>query len=235
MHSVAIHQPNYIPWAGYFSKMSQCDAFVFLDDAQFTKNGFINRNRIKTPHDVKWLTVPVHAKLGKAINETNCANQIWPKKHLKTLKSAYGRSSYYDEIITWFKEILSEASENIAEVNMRILKEIGTKMRFSCRFYRSSNLQVPGKGDDRLINIIRKIGGNEYVSGYGGDNYQNTEKFSACGIRLKYYYFEHPIYEQLWGPFIRGLSIIDMLFNCGFEQVRSMISESSHKGVKDVS
>ena len=224
MKTIAIHQPNYIPWIGYFHKMANCDIFVFLDDAQYTKGGFINRNRIKTSQGVKWLSIPAHTSLGFTIKDTACGGDKWPEKHLKTLMAAYGRAPFFIEIFHWFSEILlSNKKKYLAELNISILRSISEKMGIKCSFYTSSELSANGTSDDRLIAIVKALDGNTYLSGHGGSNYQDVAKFKKRGIAIKYSDFAPLEYNQLWGEFIPGLSIIDALFNEGFQGAQGLI------------
>lgn len=224
---IAIHQPNYLPWAGYFYKMAHSDIFVFLDDVQYTKGSFINRNRIKTSQGVQWLTIPVHSNLEGTIRETPWTDINWPQKHLKTVKFAYGRAPYFNQIFSWFFDLLlSVKAENVADLNIQILKSIAQQLNLSCSFNLSSNFNVGGEGDDRLIQLVLRLDGDTYLSGYGGFKYQNIDKFKAAEIHVQYYNFTPPEYPQLWGDFESGLSIIDILFNCGFSDTSHLIKSS---------
>ncbi|AQS60355.1 WbqC family protein [Desulforamulus ferrireducens] len=212
---VAIHQPNYFPWSGYFYKMFFCDIFVFLDDVQYSKNSFINRNRIKTPNGASWLTVPVKASMKDKINEVTFAKKDWQIKHIKTLDGNYAKAPYYNKYREELFAKLTEPVSNLAELNINLLKVIAKWLEVPCQFVLSSEIGSNQTGDDRLIDIILKIGGTSYLSGRGGAKYQDENKFLSKGLGFQYYDFTPPLYSQLWGESIPGLSIIDMLFNCG--------------------
>lgn len=230
MRVVAIHQPNYVPWLGYFCKLAQCHIFVFLDDAQFTKNGFINRNRIKTVDGVKWLTIPVHARLAWSIKETKWSDPMWREKHLKSLSAAYARSAWYQEVTNWFSEcLLNNSSDNLADLNMAIVQSLAAKLGLLCSFQRSSDLSIRSLGDQRLIEIVLKLSGSTYLSGHGGPKYQDPLKFEAAGLTLQYSDFVPPEYPQLWGDFAPGLSVLDTLFNCGFDGTRLILHQLSQQ------
>ncbi len=229
MTTIAIHQPNYIPWAGYFYKIKLCDIFVFLDDVQFSKNGFINRNRIKTPQGASWLTVPVHHKTEYSIQETLLVNNNWKTKHLKTLRGAYSRCPYFEEIFDFFSGLLTESTAlNIADLNIEIVIAIAQKLGLECSFQKSSELKIEEKNDDRLVQIVTKLGGDIYLSGHGGSKYQSIEKFASSGIELKYYDFASPQYTQIWGEFVSKLTIIDILFNHGFSETLLLLQTSKN-------
>jgi len=214
--TVAIHQPNYLPWGGYFYKIANADIFIFLDDVQYTKNSFINRNYIKTPQGKQWLTIPVRFNLGQNINETQFSGSSWRKKHIKTIEQNYKKAPAFKETFPIVKEVIEdEKNENIAQLNTAIIKVITKYLGLKVEFYSSSSFDVEGTGDERLINLIQVVGGNSYLSGRGGEKYQYPEKFTNLGIGFSYYDYTPNEYPQLWGDFIPGLSILDMLFNCG--------------------
>jgi hypothetical protein len=218
---VAIHQPNYIPWLGYFYKIYKSDVFVFLDDVQFTKNSFQNRNRIKTSQGFTWLTEPVLTKgrFGQLTNQVRFNNDIpWKKKHIKTLEQEYRSAKYFDEYFpklqnVYFKEESKEYT--LVEFNIKLIKFICEELGLNRRCEISSELKVVGKSTERLVNICRHLGGDAYLSGSGGNNYQDEAAFKDAEIELVYSDFCCPIYHQLWGEFVPNLSIFDYLFNCG--------------------
>ncbi|RKY50104.1 MAG: hypothetical protein DRP91_02555 [Candidatus Neomarinimicrobiota bacterium] len=214
---VAIHQPNFLPWIGYFYKIVKSDIFVFLDSVQYTKNSFINRNKVKTSQGEMWLTVPVSFSFGQLIREVRINNVVdWRKKHLKTLEINYKKAKFFYEVFEIVEEVYySEDWMNLSEFNICLIEKIMSYLGLSCSFVRSSSLGISGKGTELLVNIVKKVGGNVYLSGFGGAKYQEEKLFKNEGISLIYYDFTHPVYEQLWGNFIPNLSIIDLLFNVG--------------------
>ena len=226
MTVVAIHQPNYVPWLGYFFKIANTEIFIFLNDAEFSKSSYINRNRIKTQRGTHWLTVPVNANSTSSINEVRIANMIWNKKHVKTLKSAYGKAPFFQTVFPWFEDLLTTAQfDFLSELNIHIIKKICNKMEFVPRFKISSDYNVKSKRDDRLIALVKEVGGTHYLSGYGGAKYQDPKKFEKNGIDIKYYNYQPPVYAQLWGAFTPNLSILDLLFNIGFESTSSLLKQ----------
>lgn len=212
---VAIHQPNYIPWAGYFYKLLKSDIFVFLDDAQYTKNSFINRNRIKGSQGEQWITIPIRFKLGQAINQVEFADSRWYVKHQKSFDTCYKKAPYYEQYRDELLHLLSSNHRNLSELNIKVIEKVSNWLNITCEFVLSSQLGIESKSDDRLVDIVKKVGGRVYLSGTGGAKYQNEDKFNQNKITLKYYDFLPPVYPQIWGDFIPGLSILDLLFNCG--------------------
>ncbi len=224
---VAIHQPNFLPWLGYFYKMAQCDVFVLLDNVQYTKNSFINRNRIKTPQEAMWLTVPVKIKgrFGQLIKDVEITNKVdWRKKHLGTLETNYRKAEFFEPVFQSLKAIYFIGDwNNLCELNIRLLEWTLSLLKLEKKLVRASDLNVEGESTQLLINIVKKLGGNIYLSGFGGAKYQEEELFKKAGVTLTYYAFEHPVYPQLWAGFVPNLSIIDLLFNCGPESLNVIL------------
>ncbi len=224
---VAIHQPNFLPWLGYFYKMAQCDVFVLLDNVQYTKNSFINRNRIKTPQEAMWLTVPVKIKgrFGQLIKDVEITNKVdWRKKHLGTLETNYRKAEFFEPVFQSLKAIYFMGDwNNLCELNIRLLEWTLSLLKLEKKLVRASDLNVEGESTQLLINIVKKLGGNIYLSGFGGAKYQEEELFKKAGVTLTYYAFEHPVYPQLWAGFVPNLSIIDLLFNCGPESLNVIL------------
>ena len=216
---VGIHQPNYLPWLGYFYKVAQSDVFVFLDNVQYSKNSIINRNKIKTPKGAAWLTVGVLAKgrFGQLINEVEINNATsWSHVHEKSISQNYSKTPYFKKYNDFLAAIYHRRWEKLVDLNEALIELncdlLGIK---SVKFIRASELNVSGQSTELLINICKAVGGDTYLSGFGGKEYMDENAFAQAGISLRYYDFEHPTYNQLWGEFIPDLSIIDLLFNEG--------------------
>lgn len=225
---VSIHQPNYFPWLGYFYKILKSDVFIFLDDSQYSKNSFQNRVKIKTQSGSAWLTQPVSREFGLATktNEIEFSNEIWKKKHLKTLSSEYGKAVFFDEVMNEVILPVFDSDKDFCEFNIEIILRVCAYLNLDCVFKRSSELAVEGVSTSRLVNLVNKVGGTSYLSGFGGVNYQEEQDFIQSNISLNISDFEHPEYKQCWGNFIQGLSILDLLMNEGIR------SKSILEGVK---
>jgi len=218
MHNltVAIHQPNYLPWAGYFYKAMKADVFVFLDNVQYSKNSFINRNRIKGQQGAQWLTIPVRAGSHITIDRVSCSDRNWHIKHMKTLDACYARAPYYEQYRDDLRELYAAvASEKLSAINMALIRRIAEWLRISCAFRSSSEFDTTDSSDGRLIEIVKLAGGGRYLSGHGAAAYQDERRFVEAGIELHYYTFKPPRYPQLFRDFVPGLSIVDLLFNAG--------------------
>lgn len=225
---VACHQPNYMPWPGYFGKASRCDTFVLLDSVQFPRGAsFVNRNRIKVPSGKSlWLTVPVKKKgrglqsIGEILinNETN-----WRRKHELSLIHAYSRAPYFRDHFEFLVEIYSKDWVRLLDLNRTIVEYIAQRIGLETQFKLCSEVGAEGKGTDLLVQICKNLGGDTYLSGSAARKYLNEQKFSDSGISLSYFYYYHRAYPQLWGDFIPNLSVLDLLFNCGERALRALL------------
>jgi hypothetical protein len=220
---VAIHQPNFLPWLGYFYKMARADRFVFLDSVPFTKGGYTNRVKIKTATGPQWLTVPVvtHGKLGQPILEVVCSDTIeWRKKIPLTLRTNYQGCPFFQPHADRLVTILEGSGERLAEINIGLLGYLAQELGIATPVVRSSEMAARGTATDLLIAICKELGADRYLSGSGGADYQEEAAFAAAGLRLEYANYPHPTYVQAFGEFAAGLSIVDLLFNCGPESRR---------------
>lgn len=217
---LAVHQPQYMPWLGYFHKIANCDLFIFLDDVQYKKREFQNRNQVKTPKGAVWLTVPVITKdkFHQKINEVLIDNSTdWRKEHLKTLEHNYAHAKYYKDHIGFFRDLYGRSWDRLTEISMAIISYTLSYLKINTPYRYSSEFQVTTQSTQRLIDLCKKTGADSYLSGPGGRSYMEEDMFKDSGIRLTYQNFEYPAYPQLYGPFEPYLASVDMLFNCGPE------------------
>ena len=204
---------------GFFHKIFHSDVFVILDTVQYSKNSFINRNKIKTPNGPLWVTVPVltKGKFGQPILETMInPTELWATRIQKTLLANYKRADKFEEVYPKIEPILSNGWETIAQLNIALIELLLNELCYPGRVVRSSQLNVSGESSELLISICREVGADTYISGGGGSKYQEEHLFTESGITLIYDKFLQPIHKQLWGDFLPGLSVIDYLLNCGF-------------------
>lgn len=215
---VSIHQPDYIPYIGYFYKIAQSDIFVFLDDAQFSNDNMHHWNRIKTPQGECRLKIPVDYKFGDNINQVRTKDELkWKEKHLKTIEMNYAKADEFKNIFPKFASILSEEHANLSEMNIEINKWICEGFGIKPKFMKTSEMDINTQREERVIDICLALQGKTYISGNGARAYQVDEHFSARGVTLKYTDY-HPVeYKQLWKEFLPNMSIIDYIFNCGFD------------------
>ncbi len=214
---VSIHQPQYLPWLGYFDKIRRSDVFVFLDNVQFKKNEWQNRNRIKTAEGGQWLTVPVIHRFSQKISEVRINTTVqWGKKHLRGLLTNYSRAPYFQEYISFFEQAYEREWQYLAELNMHIIRflteALGVREK---RFELASAYEAREDRTGRLVDLCRQLGADSYLSGRDGAGYLNLKEFEQERIQVIFQDFKHPRYPQLFGDFEPFLSVIDLLFNCG--------------------
>ncbi len=219
---IAISQPTYLPWIGYFDLIDQVDTFVFLDSVQFEKRSWQQRNRIKAASGLQWLTVPiaVRGKQGQGIDEAEIQDTAILEDHLRTLTLYYQRSAYFKtyagELAQVFKESQQEGS-SLVDLNLRLIRWIMRILGINTQIQRSSALGVSGKRTELLANIVHSLGGTEYISAFGSADYLLGEMsiMTDRGIGATFQRYEHPEYEQLFPPFVSHASVLDLLFNEG--------------------
>ena len=213
---ITIHQPQYLPWLGYLDKIDKADVFVILDNVQFKKNEWQNRNRIKTAHGCQWITVPVLYRLPEKINEVKINNKTnWRRKHLQALITNYSKSICFDNYKSFFEDILSRSWDRLVDINIEIIKFLISAFGLKTKLVMASDLKLREEPTERLIDICKTLKGNKYLAGKDGNKYMNCELFDKEGIEVIFQDFKHPVYNQLFGDFEPYLSAIDLLFNCG--------------------
>jgi hypothetical protein len=219
---VAVHQPQYLPWLGYFDKMRRADVFCYLNDVQYKKNEWQNRNRIKTAQGWQWITVPVRYHFPEKINEVRINNAVdWRKKHLQTLITNYSRAPHFKKYISIFEDAFSKEWEFISELNVYLIESIKGLLDMKGKpAVLASDFKLRDEPTDRLIDICKALGADTYLAGKGGADYMNLERFEENGLKLMIQEFKHPVYPQLFNDFQSHLSIVDLLFNCGPESMK---------------
>lgn len=215
---LSAHQPAYLPWLGYFDKIARADIFVYLDDVQFEKNSFINRNKIKTPQGSMWLTMPVKLK-GHTTNtmlETPIDDgQPWRAKHLKSIVSNYRKAPFFDALYPEIESIVLHPSDNIAEICWFQLNVWLKQLNIKTKVVRASTLALKSRKSQLIFDLCKQFGAEYYLSGVLGRDYLDEASFSAAGINIEYQTYRHPIYPQLWGEFMPFMSVVDYLMNVG--------------------
>ncbi|MCS7173092.1 MAG: WbqC family protein [Armatimonadetes bacterium] len=216
---VAIHQPHYLPWLRYVDKAARADVFVLLDDAQYTKNGWQNRNRIKTAQGWTYLTVPVEDPFGKTILEVRiCNRENWRKKHWNALRTHYGRAPSFRRYADLFEAVYVREWERLCDLNLHLLTALFEAMGVRTRIVQSSRLGIPGRATERLVAICRALKADVYLTGdYAAGNHLEAELFEEAGIQVWRQNWSCPVYRQLFpqAGFLPDLSIVDLLFTEG--------------------
>ena len=228
---VAIHQPNFFPWLGYFDKLARADVFVLLDDVQFPKKGgtWINRVRLLIDEEPAWGTVPVDRSYHgvREVREMRIDEQTpWRRKLVKTIQTSYGRAPHRDEVMPLLSELIENPTDELAEYNRASIAALSQALGLTTEFVLSSSLGATGRATERLIQLVKAVGGSGYLSGGGAAGYQDDERFSEAGIELVEQRFDPPTYPQLASAPVPGLSVIDALLNCGFDGTRRLIGSA---------
>lgn len=225
MKRVVILQPGYLPWLGFFDLMHKTDIFVVLDDVQYTVRDWRSRNRIKTPHSVIWLTVPVRAKRAreKLIKDVEVfKTQQWQKKHLKSLESFYRRAKYFEEIVQLINDVYKKNYTFLIDVDMDFILKARKYLSINAEIIFSSEILSTGGKDEKLLSICKSLNSTHYLSGNAAKAYLTESVFKDEGITVEWHDYRHPYYNQLWQQeqgFISHLSIIDLLFNHGPDSI----------------
>ncbi len=216
---VAVDQPNYIPWKGYFDLIHDVDLFVFYNDVQYTVRDWRNRNKIVTPHGIQWLTIPAGNNRNRQICEVRLNDYEWQKNHFETIKFAYGKAPFYKKYIDFFEDaFLSKRWEYLYELDQYLTIQISTEfLGIKTKFADSRDYEKTGAKHDKLLSLLNSIGGvDTYVSGPAAKSYIQAEDYEKNKINLKWKdYSGYPVYPQLSESFSHEVSIIDLLFNVG--------------------
>ena len=220
---VAIHQPNFLPWCGFFAKMAAADVFILLDDAQISKPSYVTRTSIRTGGQAKWLTLPANTAGAPPIREVTFAREASSDNHLKRFSQDYAKAPAFAEIMPQLEEAYDDLGETVCDFNIRLLEMARRCLGVSTPMVRASDFALADVGGDRLIKLVKAVGGTTYLSGKGGENYQDPAKFDAAGIALDVRAYSPVPYEAGRFDFIPGLSIIDALFVKGAD-ARALLS-----------
>ena len=226
MKTIAILQSNYIPWKGYFDMIAAVDEFILYDEMQFTRRDWRNRNQIKTPQGVQWLTVPVKVK-GKyhqKIRDTEIDGLDWAFVHWKALTQNYRRAPYFDEITALLEPLyLTESYTHLSRLNRRFIEAVCAYLGIKTVISNSWDYTLLEGKTVRLADLCAQAGGTEYISGPAAKDYIEEGVFNERDIKVTWFdYSGYPEYKQLWSEFIHGVSILDLLFNCGKDTPRYM-------------
>jgi hypothetical protein len=217
-YRVAVLQSNYLPWKGYFDIIRQVDAFIFHDDLQYTKNDWRNRNRIKTPNGVRWLTIPCGSDHHRLICDVRVDQIAWQGEHWRRIEASYRAAPYwnvYADRLRWF--YLESRWTHLSDLNQALIRFIASDvLGLTASFDDSRRFGVTGNKTRRLVDLLLKAGATEYLSGPSGRAYIEPELFAEAGIALHFVSYDgYPEYPQVHGPFVHEVSVIDLLFNTG--------------------
>jgi hypothetical protein len=226
---VAIHQPTFLPWLGWWDKLVRADVLVLLDDVQFPKKGgtWMNRVRMLVGGEPRWVTVPVD----RAYSGTRRVREMriddskpWRENMLATIRGSYARAPFVDEVLPVIEEALAVRSDLVAEFNERAIELLAGRLGLdTSKFVHQSELGVSGDGTQLLVRLCRAVGGDTYLSGDGADGYLEKDPFAAAGLALRFQEFTPPRYSQPVASHVAGLSVVDALMSCGWRETAELL------------
>lgn len=216
---VVISQPMFFPWVGMFGQIYQSDIYVYYGDVQFSKGSFTNRVQIKTAQSVKWLTVPLeNVSLGQAIDDVNVNSSInWRRQHLEILNQTYANAPYCNEMLQLVESVYSQNIETIGTLSRQTIEVCCEYygLNIGRRFVDVQELSIKGASSQRVLDVVKVLGGNRYITGLGARNYLDHQLFEDAGIRVEYMQYEKQEYPQMYGKFTPYVSILDLIANVG--------------------
>jgi hypothetical protein len=231
----AIHQPMYLPYPGFFHKMSLADILVIMDDVQYDKR-FTNRNRILVPQGPIWLSVPIE-KEDKFLPNSSVRinNRVeWRDDHWRKISFSYRNAAFYDLYAHDLEETFQKEWNLLFDLDLELLKKTMRWLGLDLPVVRESELKVGGKATERLINACKAVGADTYVSGRGGKNYIDSQQFENEGVRLVFQeYAPFPYHQRFSNIFVPDLSIVDMLFNLGPDTLRLIRSDGAIRAIEE--
>jgi hypothetical protein len=226
------HQPVYLPWLGLFHKIAISDMFVLLDEVQFEKNGWMNRNKIKTKNESLLLTVPVLLKNYREIKSSEiCINNStnWQRKHLSSIQMNYSQSPFFDDYIGFFEEVYSKKWNFLNELNEYMLNWFLNKLEIKTKISKQSNYSFTGKKSDLILNMCKDLNASKFIFGSMGKDYADVKSFEKNNVSVFFQEYVHPTYSQMKGDFIPNLSVLDLLFNHGSNSLEILLSNNIRK------
>ena len=234
---ISANQPLFAPFTGFFSKAYLSDTMVILDEVQFPRGTtWITRNRFKNDGGTLWITIPVWRK-GLGLQKINgvrvCPEGNWRRKHLASLKTAYAHAPYFRDHVDFLAETFSGKFERLIDLNMSIIRYVHRHLMIDTPLIMLSDLGIRGRGAELLVEICRKVGSSDYLAQRSAEQYLDKALFSNAGIHLHFFDLPTPVYPQLWGEFIRNLSSLDLLCNCGPKSSEILFSRQCLRGRKD--
>src|SRR3989344_7546492 len=213
---ITIHQPNFLPYLGFFDKCDYADILVLYDSTQFKKNDYQNRNKVKRRDGWFWLTVPVSYNFGDSINKIKIDNsKEWKKDHLKSLEACYSGSKYFNHYFPKIREIYEKNWKFISNFNIKLIRLMLRELGIKCKVVLSSKLRIKNSGTNALIEICKKLKSTKYISGKDGKKYLEAKSFKKEGLVIEFQNYQHPEYDQKFEGFEPSMCILYLLFNEG--------------------
>jgi hypothetical protein len=236
MKSLAAVQSSYIPWKGYFDLIGSVDLFVLYDDVAYSKGGWRNRNRIRVPDGVRWLTIPVatRGRFAQRVEEVEVSDPRWAVKHLQSLRTYYSSAAGFSEVFPWLVDLYRRASElpSLSQINELFLREICSQLGLETEIRRSSEFELPENRVGRLIELCRQCECDIYLSGPAAKSYLDERDFTAAAVEVRWMnYSGYAEYFQTGGPpFIHEVTVLDLILNEGVEFSRAHLANHCRRG-----
>jgi len=211
---VTIHQPDFLPWLGFFDRWKKSNLYIVLDDVQFLRQGWHHRDRIMTTKGPSWLTVPVYKKnkYTQLIRDVKIDNKTsWRKSHLRTIEVNYKKAPGFDNYFSKIEDIYAKNHPSLIDLNMDLLKLIADEFKIEIPLRMASEYKIKSDSTQRLVDLVKAAGGTKYLTGVGSRDYLDESLFHKEGIEVIWQEYEHPVYKQLHGEFVSGLSAVDYL------------------------
>jgi hypothetical protein len=229
---VVISQPMFFPWVGMFEQIRLADVYVHYADVQFSKGSFVNRVQIKTIGGIKWLTVPLKRKsLRQRIDEVEIDDSTdWRRDHFRLLSQAYAKSPYCNEMLKVVRRVYDGKFKTIDELAINSMEVVVKYFNLAenTRFLNSRTMNIGGSNSQRVLDIVRAVDGNIYITGHGGKNYLDHESFETNGVRVEYMDYQKTFYPQLHGEFTPYVSILDLIANVAIAGKKHIHSGSNY-------
>lgn len=229
---LGVIQSNYVPWRGYFDLIDSVDRFVVYDDAGYSKNTYRNRNQLKFPGGLRWITVPVHAHVNQPIDEVTLAEsgtgkaRPWREEHERLIRGSLEGAPHFSDALAVWKAGASAACERLHELNVRLIRAVCEYLGVKTPLEDSRRYAPQGQGTARLVDLLVKAGATSYISGPTGKGYIDESLFAKNGIRLEWKSYDYADYPQSHGPFVGTVSVLDLIAHCGPDSRRYLKSRS---------
>jgi hypothetical protein len=215
---VFVHQPEFVPWLGFFDKLARCDTFVIYDDVQYQHGGFHNRNRIRTMNGWEWLTVPIVHGHPQIIKNVKIAGAEWKTKQLTKIEQNYQKTTFFRDYFPLLRKEISVNHDYLMHLNLGLIQAVAELLEIKVKMVRSSEFPYCGREkNEKLVAMCKHLGADTYLSGSGGKSYLEETLFNQAKIKVQWHSYNHPTYKQVFNSFEPNMSIIDLLFNAGTE------------------
>lgn len=229
-----IHQPEHLPWIGFFQKMSMAETYIILDNVQYRKGYYQNRNRIMGTNGSQWINVPVQSKgcLNTTLQDIlidDKTNRNWRKKYLNTIYCSYRKCPYFDKYYRYLEELMDKSYTNLCNLNIDIIMYFADVLDIHPNFIRASDLSAEGHKSDLILSLCKTVGADVYISGTSGRDYMKLDDYRDAGIKIVFQEMKHPVYiqhnNQGFEPY---MSVLDLLFNVEQKDAQRIVKESGY-------